>query len=147
MRELWQSGYMHNRVRMIVASFLTKNLNIDWRDGRAWFHDTLLDADEANNSASWQWVAGSGADAAPFFRIFNPVTQASKFDPNGTYIRKWVPELAKLDNKWIIRPWEAPKEILAAAGIEIGKTYPEPLVDLKTSRQKALDRYSATKSN
>ncbi len=142
MRELWQSGYMHNRVRMIVASFLCKNLNIDWRAGKDWFFDTLLDADLANNSAGWQWVAGSGADAAPFFRIFNPVTQSTKFDSNGTYIRKWVPELSKLQNKWLHRPWEASTEILSSANIELGKSYPYPLVDLKASRKKALDLFS-----
>ncbi len=131
MRELWQTGYMHNRVRMIVGSFLTKNLLIHWRHGEAWFWDTLLDADTANNTAGWQWVAGSGADAAPYFRIFNPVTQSAKFDPGGDYIRTYVPELRDLPDKLIHAPWDAPALILQGAGITLGKTYPKPIVDLK----------------
>ena len=107
MRELWATGYMHNRVRMIVASFLIKDLLIDWREGERWFWDTLVDADIANNSASWQWVAGSGADAAPYFRIFNPVLQGEKFDPQGLYIRKWCPELSTLPDRLIHEPWES----------------------------------------
>lgn len=138
MRELWQTGYMHNRVRMIAASFLVKNLLIDWRYGERWFWDTLVDADLANNSASWQWVAGCGADAAPYFRIFNPVTQAQRFDAEGDYIRKFVPEISLLPNKYLFNPWEAPQEILAESKIELGKTYPKPLIDLKKSRDEAL---------
>lgn len=139
MRELWQTGYMHNRVRMIVASFLIKNLMIHWRHGLAWFHDTLVDADPANNAASWQWVAGSGADAAPYFRIFNPVTQARKFDPDGHYIRQYVPEIAHLDNKLLHAPWEAPPPVLA----NLKGRYPAPLVDLKESRERALAAFSS----
>ena len=143
MRELWQTGYMHNRVRMIVASFLVKNLRLHWRDGEAWFWDTLVDADLANNAASWQWVAGCGADAAPYFRIFNPVLQAERFDPKGDYIRHYVPELAKLPTKWLFKPWEAPENVLSEAGVELGETYPKPLVDLKRSREAALEAYQA----
>ncbi|MFZ4116110.1 MAG: cryptochrome/photolyase family protein [Chthoniobacterales bacterium] len=141
MRELWQTGTMHNRVRMIVASFLVKNLLIHWHHGEAWFWDTLLDADLANNSASWQWVAGSGADAAPYFRIFNPVLQGEKFDPEGTYTRRFVPELRAIPKKFLFKPWEAPLEVLKAAGVDLGKTYPKPIVDLATSRDKALEAY------
>ncbi len=141
MRELWQTGTMHNRVRMIVASFLVKNLLIHWHQGAAWFWDTLLDADLANNSASWQWVAGSGADAAPYFRIFNPVLQGEKFDPQGTYTLQFVPELKTLPLKFLFKPWEAPKEILREAAIELGRDYPLPIVDLAVSRDKALEAY------
>ncbi|MEY3197369.1 MAG: hypothetical protein RLZZ59_740 [Pseudomonadota bacterium] len=141
MRELWQTGYMHNRVRMIVASFLIKNLLIDWRKGAEWFWETLLDADIANNSASWQWVAGSGADAAPYFRIFNPITQSEKFDPNGEYIRRFIPELAKLPTKYIFAPWDAPDTILKNSGITFGESYPAPIIDLSASREKALKLY------
>ncbi|WP_204113089.1 cryptochrome/photolyase family protein [Shimia biformata] len=142
MRELWQTGYMHNRVRMIVGSFLVKNLLIDWRHGQRWFWDTLFDADLANNAASWQWIAGSGADAAPYFRIFNPVTQGQKFDPNGDYTRHFVPEIAALPDKYLFNPWEAPDSILSAAGIRLGECYPHPIVDLKASRIRALDAYA-----
>ncbi|MBS03616.1 MAG: deoxyribodipyrimidine photolyase [Gammaproteobacteria bacterium] len=138
MRELWQTGYMHNRVRMIVASFLVKNLGIDWRCGARWFWDTLVDADLANNSASWQWVAGCGAEAAPYFRIFNPVTQGRKFDPDGRYIRRWIPELRGCPPRHLYSPWTAPGEELAAADIVLGETYPAPMVDLKGSREAAL---------
>lgn len=141
MRELWQTGYMHNRIRMVVASFLTKHLLIDWRDGEQWFWDTLLDADLASNSASWQWVAGSGADAAPYFRIFNPTIQGEKFDPDGHYVRQWVPELANMPNKFIHHPWDASKEILKQAGITLGKDYPQPIVDHATARKRALATY------
>ena len=140
MRELWQTGFMQNRVRMIVASFLTKDLFIDWRHGAAWFLDTLLDADLASNSAGWQWVSGSGADAAPYFRIFNPVLQSEKFDPKGEYIRQWVPELASLSNQWIHKPWEAPLEELS---ICLGKDYPYPIVDHSVTRDKALSYYKS----
>ena len=143
MRELWRTGYMHNRPRMIVASFLVKNLMLHWHEGAAWFWDTLLDADLANNSASWQWVAGCGADAAPYFRIFNPVTQGRKFDPEGLYVRRYVPELAKLPNKYIHAPWEAPQEVLQAAGVMLGGNYPQPIVDLKKSRERALAAFKA----
>jgi deoxyribodipyrimidine photo-lyase len=142
MRELWRTGYMHNRVRMIVGSFLVKNLLVDWRHGAAWFFDTLLDADLANNSASWQWVAGCGADAAPYFRIFNPVTQGKKFDPDGAYVRKYVAELKSLPDRFLHNPWDAPAEVLKEAGIRLGQDYPRPIVDLKESRQRALDAFS-----
>ena len=138
MRELWQTGYMHNRVRMLVASLLTKNLLIDWRAGEAWFWDCLVDGDVANNPASWQWVSGSGLDAAPYFRIFNPVTQGERFDADGTYVRRWLPELANLPNEWIHKPFEAPKAVLLKAGVELGKTYPAPIIDLKATRDRAL---------
>jgi deoxyribodipyrimidine photo-lyase len=142
MRELWRTGYMHNRVRMIAASFLVKNLLQDWRRGERWFWNSLLDADLANNAASWQWVAGCGADAAPYFRIFNPVTQGKKFDPAGDYVRHHVPEIAKLPDKFVHCPWEAPAEVLQEAAVELGKTYPAPIVDLAESRQRALDAYA-----
>ncbi|WP_424944460.1 cryptochrome/photolyase family protein [Aliiroseovarius crassostreae] len=142
MRELWQTGTMHNRVRMITASFLIKHLRIDWRAGRDWFWDTLVDADVASNAASWQWVAGSGADAAPYFRIFNPITQAGKFDPDGDYIRQWVPELAKLPTRHLGAPWQAPEQILQAAGARLGETYPLPIVDHKQAREAALAAFS-----
>jgi deoxyribodipyrimidine photo-lyase len=138
MRELWRTGYMHNRVRMIAASFLVKNLLLDWRHGEKWFRDTLVDADLANNSASWQWVAGCGTDAAPYFRIFNPVTQGNKFDPDGSYVREYVPEVKNLSNRYLHSPWEAPAEELEAAGIMLGADYPLPLVDLKESRQREI---------
>lgn len=138
MRELRQTGSMHNRLRMICASFLVKNLLIHWHEGERWFWDNLLDADLASNSASWQWVAGCGADAAPFFRIFNPCTQGEKFDKHGAYTRKFVPELTALPNKYLYRPWEAPKDILEKAGIRLGEHYPHPIVDLRTSREEAL---------
>ncbi|MBB4954169.1 deoxyribodipyrimidine photo-lyase [Agrobacterium vitis] len=141
MRQLWQHGTMHNRVRMITASFLIKDLMIDWRCGESWFRDTLLDADPASNAASWQWVAGSGADASPFFRIFNPITQGEKFDPEGDYIRQFVPELANLPNAFIHKPFEAPTPILAKAGVTLGSTYPSPIVDHKIARENALDAY------
>ena len=143
MRELWQTGYMHNRVRMIVGSFLVKNLKIHWHYGERWFWDTLVDADLANNSASWQWVAGCGADAAPYFRIFNPVTQGQKFDPEGNYVRRYVNEIATLPNEYLFNPWDAPQHILKEANIELGSTYPKPIVDLKTSRNTALEAFQA----
>ncbi len=146
MRQLWQSGWMHNRVRMIVASFLVKHLLIHWRDGEEWFWDTLLDADLANNSASWQWVAGSGADAAPYFRIFNPILQGKKFDPDGDYVRHWVPELLKLPTKYIHEPWLADESSLAKAGIALGQDYPEPIVEHTTGRKRALAAFEAFKN-
>ena len=146
MRELWETGYIHNRVRMIVGSYLVKNLNIDWRDGEEWFWDCLVDADLAANCASWQWVAGSGADAAPFFRIFNPILQGEKFDKDGNYVRKYCPELSKLPNKYLHQPWEAPEEILSESEIVLGKDYPTPIVDLKESRKDALNKYNIMRS-
>jgi deoxyribodipyrimidine photo-lyase len=145
MRQLWQTGWMHNRVRMIAASFLVKHLRVDWRVGEAWFWDTLVDADPANNAASWQWVAGSGADAAPYFRIFNPVLQGEKFDPDGDYVRRFVPELARLPASHIHKPWEAPAQVLEAAGIALGKEYPRPIVDLAEGRARALAAFERTK--
>ncbi len=139
MRELWATGFMHNRVRMIVASFLIKHLLIDWREGEAWFWNTLVDADLASNVQNWQWVAGSGADASPYFRIFNPVIQGQKFDADGRYVRKWVPELRRLPDRWLHAPWTAPQEVLAQAGIRPGRDYPAPLVDHASARQRALD--------
>ena len=147
MRELWQTGWMHNRVRMIAASFLIKHLLIPWQEGEAWFWDTLVDADLANNAASWQWVAGSGADAAPYFRIFNPILQGKKFDPKGQYVRRYVPELAKLDDDHLHAPWEAPKALLDAAGVKLGETYPLPLVDHTAARQRALAAYKDIKKS
>ncbi|MBM3894291.1 deoxyribodipyrimidine photo-lyase [Candidatus Dependentiae bacterium] len=141
MRQLLQTGYMHNRVRMIVASFLTKNLMQFWGHGAAWFWEHLVDADLANNSASWQWVAGSGVDAAPFFRIFNPVTQGEKFDTLGEYVRKYVPELKKMPQKFLFNPWKASVIDLRGTGIVIGQTYPMPLVDVDESRKRALAAY------
>lgn len=141
MRELWATGIMHNRVRMVVASFLCKHLLQHWRAGEDWFWDTLVDADLASNGCSWQWVAGSGADAAPYFRIFNPVTQGEKFDKQGEYVRRWVPEIAELPNKYLHKPWEAPKNILEQAGVVLGEQYPEPIVDHREARQAALDAY------
>jgi deoxyribodipyrimidine photo-lyase len=143
MRELWATGWMHNRVRMIAASFLTKHLLIDWREGEAWFWDTLVDADPANNAANWQWVAGSGADAAPFFRIFNPVLQGERFDPDGAYVRRWVPELARLPAPDIHRPWSYDR--LHPAGVTLGTTYPEPIVDHAAARRRALEAYARVK--
>ncbi len=143
MRQLWQTGTMHNRVRMVTASFLTKHLMIDWRVGEAWFWDTLCDADPANNPASWQWVAGSGADAAPYFRIFNPVLQGERFDPKGDYVRSFVPELAAMPDKWLHQPWEAPADVLHRAGVKLGKTYPAPIVDHNLARDRALAAFAS----
>ena len=143
MRELWQTGYMHNRVRMIVGSFLVKNLRLHWHHGQRWFWDTLVDADLANNSASWQWVAGCGADAAPYFRVFNPVTQGQKFDPSGSYGRRFIPEISNLPDKFVFNPWDAPEHILNEAGIELGTTYPKSIVDLKMSRNAALEAFQS----
>jgi deoxyribodipyrimidine photo-lyase len=139
MRELWRTGWMHNRVRMIVGSFLVKDLLLPWTEGARWFWDTLVDADLASNTLGWQWVAGCGADAAPFFRIFNPMTQGSKFDPTGEYVRRWVPELAGLPNDWLHRPWEAPPSVLESAGVRLGQTYPFPRVDHAVARKAALE--------
>ena len=141
MRQLWRTGWMHNRVRMIAASFLVKQLLISWQAGEDHFWDTLVDADLASNAASWQWIAGCGIDSQPFFRVFNPVSQGEKFDPEGVYVRKWVPELANLPGKHLHAPWDAPAEVLAGAGIRLGATYPRPLVELPAARQRALDAY------
>ena len=145
MRQLWHTGWMHNRARMIVASFLTKHLLLPWQDGEAWFWDTLVDADPANNAASWQWTAGSGADAAPYFRVFNPISQGSKFDETGAYVRRFCPELKDLPDKYLHAPWEASEEILNKSGIQLGKTYPKPIVDHSGARQRALDAYDTLK--
>lgn len=145
MRELWETGYMHNRVRMVVASFLTKNLRLHWKHGQTWFWDCLADANLANNSGSWQWVAGCGVDAAPYFRIFNPVTQGQKFDPTGEYTRSFVPELDRMPDRFLFNPWEAPADVLQEAGVVLGETYPHPVVDLKESRAQALDAYAKIK--
>ena len=147
MRELWHTGFMHNRVRMLAGSFLVKNLLHDWRQGAAWFWDTLVDADLANNSASWQWVAGCGADAAPYFRIFNPVTQGRKFDPDGAYVRRFVPELTSLPDKFIHAPWECPQSELQSAGVRLGEDYPRPIVDLAESRRRALESFRQLKAD
>ena len=147
MRELWTTGWMHNRVRMIVASFLVKHLLQPWQAGERWFWNTLVDADPATNAASWQWVAGCGADAAPYFRIFNPVTQAEKFDPEGVYIKKWLPELAHLPRQFIAKPWEAPALVLRAAGVHLGDTYPAPIISLEQGRARALDAFARLKDS
>lgn len=147
MRELWNTGYMHNRARMIAASFLIKHLLIDWRRGEEWFWDTLLDADLANNAASWQWVAGSGADASPYFRVFNPVTQGERYDADGAYVRRWLPELARLPDNVLHKPWEADALTLRTAGVELGRTYPAPIVDHAAARARALETYKRTSSN
>ena len=145
MRELYETGWMHNRVRMITASFLTKHLLVPWQEGAKWFHDTLVDADLASNSAGWQWVAGCGADASPYFRIFNPISQGTKFDA-GAYARKWCPELRELDDKTLFAPFELPEMLLAGAGVTLGKNYPKPLVDHKFARERALDAFQQIKS-
>jgi deoxyribodipyrimidine photo-lyase len=141
MRELWHTGYMHNRMRMVTASFLTKHLLTHWRAGERWFWDTLVDADPASNSCSWQWVAGSGADASPYFRIFNPVIQGEKFDAGGDYVRRWVPEIAALPDRYLHRPWEAPAAVLSKANIVLGQDYPLPIVDHRAARESALAAY------
>jgi deoxyribodipyrimidine photo-lyase len=145
MRQLWMTGWMHNRVRMIVASFLVKHLRISWQAGADWFWDTLVDADLASNTLGWQWTAGCGADAAPYFRIFNPMLQGAKFDPDGAYVRRWVPELAKLPAEFIHCPWEAPLHALAAAGVVLGRDYPQPIVDHGAARAAALDALKSLK--
>lgn len=142
MRELWHTGVMHNRVRMVAASFLVKHLLIDWRCGEQWFWDTLVDADPGSNPANWQWVAGCGADAAPYFRVFNPILQGEKFDPEGDYVRHWVPELARLPTPLIHRPWSAAPLELKAAGIALGATYPGPIIDHRRGRERALEAYA-----
>lgn len=146
MRELWTTGWMHNRVRMIVASLLTKNLRQPWLTGARWFWDTLVDADLAANTLGWQWTAGCGADAAPFFRIFNPVLQAERYDPQRVYLRRWLPELASMPDEWIHRPWQASAKVLTDAGVELGRTYPRPIVDFPESRTTALAAYAHIKT-
>jgi len=146
MRQLRKTGWMHNRIRMIVGSFLVKDLLIPWQEGEKWFWDTLVDADLANNTLGWQWVGGCGADAAPYFRIFNPILQSTKFDAKGEYIKMWVPELASLPTKWLHCPWKAPEEVLRQAGITLGITYPKPIVDHDQARLRALEAFSALKN-
>jgi len=147
MRQLWQTGWMHNRIRMVVASFLVKNLQRHWHDGAEWFWDTLVDADLANNTMGWQWSAGCGADAAPYFRIFNPVLQGEKFDPDGGYVRQFVPELADVPPRFLHKPWEMPEGERTKIGFRLGKDYPEPIVDLAASRKRALEAYEAVKKS
>ncbi len=146
MQELWQTGYMHNRLRMVVGSFLVKNLLLHWHHGERWFWDCLIDADLASNSAGWQWIAGSGADAAPYFRIFNPITQGQKFDPDGKYTRKYLPVLSNIPDKFLFNPWEAPEDVLRSAGVKLGENYPLPIVEIGSSRQKALEAFATTKT-
>jgi len=146
MRELWTTGWMHNRVRMIVASFLAKDLLLSWQEGARWFWDTLVDADLAQNTLGWQWTCGCGADAAPYFRVFNPTSQGEKFDPLGDYVRKWCPVLAKLPDNWLHQPHAAPPEILRAAGVELGRTYPKPIVSHATARKVALEAFKRRKA-
>jgi deoxyribodipyrimidine photo-lyase len=145
MRQLWRIGWMHNRVRMVAASLLVKHLLQPWQEGQAWFWDTLVDADLASNGASWQWVAGCGTDAAPYFRVFNPVLQGEKFDPEGAYVRRWLPELAKLPAAFIHKPWQAPEGLLAAAGVRLGRDYPRPVVGPAEGRERALAAFAALK--
>lgn len=146
MRQLWATGWMHNRARLVAASFLVKHLLIPWQDGAAWFLDTLVDADLADNTLGWQWVAGCGVDAAPYFRVFNPVLQGEKFDPEGEYVRRWVTELRGLPPEFIHKPWSAPPLVLGAAGVRLGESYPMPLVDHAEARQRALTAFEAMKA-
>lgn len=143
MRELWATGWMHNRVRMVAASFLVKHLLLHWSHGVKWFWETLVDADLAGNTLGWQWTAGCGADAAPYFRIFNPVAQGERFDGSGDYIRRWVPELSQLPGEWIHQPWAAPDRILKAAGLGGARVYPKPIVEHGLARNTALDAYQS----
>ncbi len=145
MRELWNTGWMHNRVRMITASFLVKDLLIPWQRGTEWFWDTLVDADLASNTLGWQWTAGCGADAAPYFRFFNPISQSEKFDPNGEYLRRWLPELRHLPSEFLHAPWTAPENVLEEAAVRLGKTYPYPIVDHNEARIRALQALSQIK--
>jgi deoxyribodipyrimidine photo-lyase len=141
MRQLWQTGWMHNRVRMVAASFLVKHLLLPWQAGARWFWDTLVDADLASNSLNWQWVAGTGIDGQAFFRVFNPVLQGERFDPSGGYVRRFVPELARLPDRYLHAPWTAPAEVLARAGVVLGRDYPRPLIDLAEGRRRALELF------
>ncbi len=145
MRQLYETGWMHNRVRMVVASFLVKHLLLSWQDGARWFWDTLVDADLASNTQGWQWAAGCGADAAPYFRIFNPITQGEKFDAKGEYTRKWIPSLKQLPGKWIFKPWEAPPDLLLISDVFLGNNYPHPCVDHKEGRTRALEALATLK--
>ena len=145
LRQLWETGWMHNRVRMVAASFLVKHLRLPWQDGARWFWDTLVDADLASNTLGWQWTAGSGADAAPYFRVFAPVLQGRKFDPDGEYVRRWIPELGRLPAKFIHAPWEAPQEELKRASVTLGETYPLPIVGHAEAREEALAAYQSLK--
>jgi deoxyribodipyrimidine photo-lyase len=145
MRQLQQTGWMHNRARMIVASFLTKDLLIDWRWGEAWFMQHLVDGDPAANNGGWQWTAGTGTDAAPYFRIFNPISQSQKFDPHGKFIRHWLPELENVPDEFIHNPWKMPYEIQKGCACQIGKDYPNPIIDHSWARQRALDIYNKAK--
>jgi deoxyribodipyrimidine photo-lyase len=147
MRQLWRTGWMHNRVRMIVASFLVKHLLVPWQEGAEWFWDTLVDADLAANTLGWQWTAGCGADAAPYFRVFNPILQGVKFDPDGRYVRTWVPELARVPTAAIHAPWEASAEVLREAGVRLGVDYPKPIIDHKEGRDRALEAYESVKKS
>ena len=147
LRELWHQGWMHNRVRMVVASFLTKNLRLPWQVGARWFWDTLVDADLASNTLGWQWSAGCGADAAPYFRVFNPVRQGERFDPRGAYVRRWCPELSQLPDRYIHQPWAAPPRVLDDAGVRLGRDYPHPVADLSASRKEALAAYERVKAS
>jgi deoxyribodipyrimidine photo-lyase len=147
MRQLYREGWMHNRVRMVVASLLVKHMLQPWQEGASWFWHTLLDADLASNTLGWQWAGGCGADAAPYFRIFNPITQSEKFDSEGDYIRKYVPELRKLESPHIHAPWEAPPHVLESAGIELGRDYPEPLIEHKAGRERALKAFESIKKS
>ena len=146
MRELWATGWMHNRARLVAASFLVKDLLLPWRLGKEWFAETLVDADLAGNALGWQWVAGSGADAAPYFRVFNPVTQGRRFDPDGAYVRRWIPEIAGLADEHVHAPWDAPQHALAAGGVRLGETYPEPIVDHSEARARALAAYDVVRN-
>jgi deoxyribodipyrimidine photo-lyase len=141
MRELATTGFMHNRVRMVVASFLTKDLLLDWRLGERHFMRQLVDGDLASNNGGWQWAASTGTDAQPYFRIFNPTLQGERFDPHGAYVRRWLPELSKLPTRWAHRPWEAPTEALRDAGVALGDTYPAPIVDHLEQRDRAVAMY------
>ena len=147
MRELWNTGWMHNRVRMIVASFLVKDLLIPWQRGAEWFWDTLVDADLASNTLGWQWTAGCGADAAPYFRVFNPTRQSEKFDPSGEYLRRWLPESQQLPTEYLHAPWTAPESVLTKADVRLGQTYPDPIVNHEDARRRALEALSQIKTS
>jgi len=146
LRELSSSGWIHNRARMVAASFLVKQLLVPWKMGQSWFWRSLVDADLANNAASWQWVSGCGTDSAPYYRIFNPVLQGQKFDPVGDYVRRWIPELRTLPNRWIHEPWRCPAEEASAAGFRLGCDYPYPIIDLGAARTKALQAWQSIRS-